>query len=158
MATLGDRLVIAISSRALFDMRESHEVYQREGLSAYSQYQIDHEEEPLAPGDAFPLVQKLLAINDKFDGDTRVEIILLSRNSADTGLRVFNSIAHYGLAIQRAAFSGGESPYRYVKAFGSHLFLSTLSAVAWSDLSRHRQDYRRSQKKSLVPDFDPEQS
>ena len=77
MATLGDRLVIAISSRALFDMRESHEVYQREGLSAYSQYQIDHEEEPLAPGDAFPLVQKLLAINDKFDGDTRVEIILL---------------------------------------------------------------------------------
>jgi len=125
MATLGDRLVIAISSRALFDMRESHEVYQREGLSAYSQYQIDHEEEPLAPGDAFPLVQKLLAINDKFDGDTRVEIILLSRNSADTGLRVFNSIAHYGLAIQRAAFSGGESPYRYVKAFGSHLFLST---------------------------------
>jgi len=125
MATLGDRLVIAISSRALFDMRESHEVYQREGLSAYSQYQIDHEEEPLAPGDAAPLVQKLLAINDKFDGDTRVEIILLSRNSADTGLRVFNSIAHYGLAIQRAAFSGGESPYRYVKAFGSHLFLST---------------------------------
>ncbi|MBT8148917.1 MAG: 5'-nucleotidase, partial [Gammaproteobacteria bacterium] len=125
MATLGDKLVIAISSRALFDMRESHEVYEQQGLSAYSQYQIDREDEPLLPGDAFPLVKKLLAINDKLDGENRVEIILLSRNSADTGLRVFNSIAHYGLSIARAAFSGGESPYRYVKAFGSHLFLST---------------------------------
>ncbi|MGB5324283.1 MAG: 5'-nucleotidase [Pseudomonadales bacterium] len=124
MATLGDKLVIAISSRALFDMRDSHRVYEEEGLAAYSQYQIDREDEPLQPGDAFPLVRKLLAINDKLSGDQRVEVILLSRNSADTGLRVFNSISHYGLPIARAAFSGGESPYRYVRAFGSHLFLS----------------------------------
>lgn len=124
MATLGDKLVIAISSRALFDMRESHRVYEEQGLAAYSQYQIDREEDPLEPGDAFPLVRKLLAINDKRSGDQRVEVILLSRNSADTGLRVFNSIKHYGLPISRAAFSGGESPYRYVRAFGSHLFLS----------------------------------
>lgn len=124
-STLGDKLVIAISSRAMFKMDDSHHVYEQEGLAAYSQYQIDHEDEPLEPGDAFPLVKKLLSINERLKGEPRVEIILLSRNSADTGLRVFNSIEHYGLDIARAAFCGGESPYRYVQAFGCHLFLST---------------------------------
>jgi 5'-nucleotidase len=70
------------------------------------------------------MVQKLLRINEKLEGEPRVEVILLSRNSADTGLRVFNSIEHYNLNISRAAFCGGESPYRYVSAFGCHLFLS----------------------------------
>ena len=121
----GDKLVIAISSRALFDLDESHRVYEQEGLDAYSRYQVAHEDEVLAPGEAFPMVKKLLRINEKLDGDPRVEVILLSRNSADTGLRVFNSIEHYGLNISRAAFCGGESPYRYVSAFGCHLFLST---------------------------------
>ena len=121
----GDKLVIAISSRAMFKMDESHQVYEQDGLAAYSQYQIDHEDEPLQPGDAFPLVKKLLSINERLHGEARVEIILLSRNSADTGLRVFNSIEHYGLSISRAAFCSGESPYRYVQAFGCHLFLST---------------------------------
>ena len=118
------KLVIAISSRALFDLRESHRVFEEEGLEAYQQYQITHEEEPLAPGDAFGLVNKLLNINRMLKAE-RVEVILLSRNSADTGLRVFNSIAHYGLSITRAAFCGGDSPYRYIRAFNSHLFLST---------------------------------
>lgn len=122
---LGNRLVIAISSRALFDLDASHEIFQRDGLEAYHRYQIEHEDEVLAPGDAFPLVHKLLALNERLSEDTRVEVILLSRNSADTGLRVFNSIKHYELAITRAAFCGGESPWRYVSAFGSHLFLST---------------------------------
>ena len=98
------KLVVAISSRALFDLNESHEVYQKQGLKAYAEYQIAHEEEPLAPGDAYPLVQKLLGINQKLEGESRVEVILLSRNSADTGLRIFNSIQHYQLAITRAAF------------------------------------------------------
>lgn len=119
------KLVVAIFSRALFDLNESHEVYQKQGLKAYAEYQIAHEEEPLAPGDAYPLVQKLLGINQKLEGESRVEVILLSRNSADTGLRIFNSIQHYQLAITRAAFCGGESPYRYVASFGSQLFLST---------------------------------
>ena len=79
----------------------------------------------MRPGEAFPLVQKLLRINERLGGEPRVEVLLLSRNSADTGLRIFNSIEHYGLHITRAAFSGGESPYRYVSAFGCHLFLST---------------------------------
>lgn len=121
---LGDKLVLAISSRALFDLRESHRIYESEGVAAYRQYQIDHEEEVLGPGDAFPLVEKLLDINSRL-GQARVEVILVSRNSADTGLRVFNSIQHYGLSISRAAFVGGRSPYPYLAAFGCHLFLST---------------------------------
>lgn len=122
-----ERLVIAISSRALFDLADSHRVYEENGLAAYQQYQIDREEEPLSPGDAFALVKKLLHLNKLLD-QSRVEVILLSRNSADTGLRVFNSIQHYGLNITRAAFCGGDSPYRYIGAFSSHLFLSTDGA------------------------------
>ncbi len=119
------KLVIAISSTALFDMRESHRVYEEEGVAAYADYQRQHEDVILEPGEAFPLASKLLHINEKLGGDPKVEIILLSRNSADTGLRVFNSIAHHNLNITRAAFSGGGSPYRYVSAFACHLFLST---------------------------------
>ena len=124
-SSFGNKLVIAISSRALFNLDESHEIYQNEGLEAYARYQIDREDDILKPGEAFPMVQKLLGINERLGGEPRVEVLLLSRNSADTGLRVFNSIEHYGLSITRAAFSGGESPYRYVSAFGCHLFLST---------------------------------
>ena len=122
-----DPLVIAISSRALFDLADSHAVYEQEGLAAYQQYQIEHEDEPLQPGVAFHLVEKLLNLNQLVEG-APVEVILLSRNSADTGLRVFNSIEHYHLNITRAAFCGGDSPYRYISAFNSHLFLSTDGA------------------------------
>lgn len=122
---LGDKLVVAISSRALFDLDESHQVYEQEGLEAYRQYQIAREDMPLEPGEAFGLVQKLLRINSMLEGDSRVEVVLLSRNSADTGLRVFNSIQHYGLGITRAAFAGGRSPFLYIPAFGTQLFLST---------------------------------
>ena len=122
--TLQNKLVIAISSRALFDLGESHQVFTEHGLAAYSEYQVAREEEPLEPGEAFPLVQKLLRVNERLDGEARVEVVLLSRNSADTGLRVFNSIQHYGLSISRAAFCGGASPWRYINAFGCQLFLS----------------------------------
>ncbi len=121
------KLVIAISSRALFNLDESHRVYEEQGLEAYQQYQIAHEDEPLARGDAFSLVKKLLGLNEIL-ATQRVEVILLSRNSADTGLRIFNSIEHYDLSISRAAFCGGDSPWRYISAFNSHLFLSTDGA------------------------------
>ncbi|MBT5006836.1 MAG: 5'-nucleotidase [Halieaceae bacterium] len=121
---LDDKLVIAISSRALFNLDESHQVYQNDGLNAYSEYQVAREDEPLEPGEAFPLVHKLLRLNELLGGDQQVEVVLLSRNSADTGLRVFNSIEHYNLTISRAAFCGGESPWRYINAFGCQLFLS----------------------------------
>ena len=85
-----------------------------------------HEDELLAPGVAFPLVRKLLALNESAPADApRVEVILLSRNSSDTGLRIFNSIEHHGLAIARAAFSNGAPPYPYIRPFGADLFLST---------------------------------
>lgn len=121
---LGDKLVVAISSRALFDLDESHRIYESEGVEAYRQYQIAHEDEVLPPGDAFALVQKLLGLNEML-GRQLVEVVLVSRNSADTGLRVFNSIQQHGLGISRAAFVGGRSPYPYLAAFGCHLFLST---------------------------------
>lgn len=122
-----DPLVIAISSRALFDLQDSHEVFEKQGLDAYQRYQIEREDKPLKEGVAFHLVQKLLHLNDLLD-QSPVEVILLSRNSADTGLRIFNSIEHYGLNITRAAFCGGDSPYRYISAFNGHLFLSTDGA------------------------------
>lgn len=118
------KLVVAISSRALFDLSESHAVYQEHGIEAYCKYQIDHEEDLLEPGEAFPLVRKLLALNEQFDGRVKVEVVLMSRNSADTGLRIFNSIQHYKLGISRAAFTGGGTPFAYAAALGAHLFLS----------------------------------
>ncbi len=120
----GEKLVVGISSRALFNLDASHEVYEKQGLEAFCRYQIEQEETPLEPGVAFDLVRKLLRLNDLDPVRPVVEVILLSRNSADTGLRVFNSIERHGLSISRAAFTGGASPYRYVSAFGVHLFLS----------------------------------
>ncbi|VAW67542.1 5'-nucleotidase [hydrothermal vent metagenome] len=117
-------LKIAISSRALFDLEESHRVYMEEGVEAYCKYQIEHEDEELKAGVAFPLVKKLLALNDGLTDKPRVEVVLLSKNSADTGLRVFNSIQAHELDITRAAFTSGQSPYRYAVPFSVHLFLS----------------------------------
>ena len=126
-----DPLIVAISSRALFDLEDSHRLFEGEGLEAYADYQRAHEDDLLEPGIAFPLVRKLLALNDGapvgVDGlpAPRVEVILISRNSSDTGLRIFNSIQHHGLAIRRAAFSNGAPPYPYIRPFGADLFLST---------------------------------
>ena len=119
-----NRLVVAISSRALFDMGSSHDLFEKEGLDAYRAFQIEHENELLKPGVAFPLVQKLLDLN-KLSGDVpAVEVILLSRNSGDTGLRIFNAIQHYGLGISRAAFTSGAPTSDYIAPFKADLFLS----------------------------------
>ncbi|MFT3757162.1 MAG: 5'-nucleotidase [Pseudoxanthomonas sp.] len=118
-------LTVAVTSRALFDLEESHALYQSEGVDAYSEHQRRHEDDPLAPGVAFPVVRKLLALNAGAPEDApRVEVILLSRNSADTGLRIFNSIQHHGLGIIRATFTSGEPTWPYIKPFGTNLFLS----------------------------------
>jgi len=132
----GDVLVIGISSRALFDLGQSHEVFESRGLQAYSEYQMGREDQALKPGVAFPLVRKLLALNEDEVGHPGVEVILLSRNSADTGLRIFNTIEHYGLKIERAAFTGGESPYRYMEAYGAQLLLSTNAGDVRKALER----------------------
>ena len=120
-----DPLIVAISSRTLFDMEDSHALFEREGIDAYAQFQRSHEDDLLSPGVAFPLVRKLLALNDGAPPEApRVEVILISRNSADSGLRIFNSIAHHGLAIKRAAFSNGAPPFPYIRPFNADLFLS----------------------------------
>ena len=129
------KLVVAISSRALFDLGESHAVFEQQGLSAYSNYQVERENEFLRQGVAFPLVKKLLALNNDGHDHPGVEVILLSRNSADTGLRIFNTIEHYGLRIERAAFTNGASPYRYMAAYGANLLLSTNAADVRSALA-----------------------
>ena len=92
MTPASEKLVIAISSRALFNLDAEHLVYEQAGLEAYSAYQIEHEDVPLEPGQAFGLATKLLALNAALKEPLGVEVVLLSRNSADTGLRIFNSI------------------------------------------------------------------
>ncbi len=120
---LSDKLVVAISSRALFDLEHENQIFEQEGIEAYTRYQIEHENTVLPKGTAFPLIEALLSLNEKFE-EPIVEVIILSSNSPETGLRVFNSIAEYGLDIVRAAFTGGEAKHPYLDAFNIDLFLS----------------------------------
>lgn len=120
---LSDKLVVAISSRALFDLEHENQIFEQEGIDAYTRYQIEHENTVLPKGTAFPLIEALLSLNEKFE-EPIVEVIILSSNSPETGLRVFNSIAEYGLTIVRAAFTGGEAKHPYLDAFNIDLFLS----------------------------------
>ena len=118
-------LTIAITTRALFHLEDSHALFEREGIAAFAEHQRRHEDDVLEPGIAFPLVRKLLALNAGAPaGAPRVEVILLSRNSSDTGLRVFNSIQQHGLDIRRATFTAGAPVWPYIKPFGAQLFLS----------------------------------
>ncbi|MGD9590969.1 MAG: 5'-nucleotidase [Candidatus Berkiella sp.] len=119
------KLVVAISSRALFNLDESNAIYETQGLDAYHRYQLANEKNILEPGAAFNLVEKFLKLNQGCpENQELVEVLLISRNTADTGLRIFNSLRHYGLSVIRAAFAGGRSPYGYAKAFKADLFLS----------------------------------
>ena len=120
---LQDKLVVAISSRALFNLEHENHIFETEGIEAYHRYQIENENTVLEKGTAFPLIEALLSLNDKFDYPI-VEVIILSSNSPETGLRVFNSIAEYKLDIVRAAFTGGEDKLPYLSAFNIDLFLS----------------------------------
>ncbi|MBP3387578.1 MAG: 5'-nucleotidase [Clostridia bacterium] len=115
---LDDKLVIGVSSRALFDLEAENEIFEKGGLEEYSAYQIAHEKDILSPGTAFPLVRALQNLSDM------TEIIIMSKNSADTSLRIFNSIEHYKLDISRAALVGGASISSYLSAFKTDLFLS----------------------------------
>jgi len=119
-----DKLVVAVASSALFNLTESNAVFVEKGEGAYRQYQRDREAEVLQPGVAFPFIKRLLALNHPEEHDEPVEVVLLSRNDPDTGLRVMNSIEHYRLPISRAAFVRGRDPFRYVNSFNACLFLS----------------------------------
>ena len=122
---LEDKLVIGISSRSLFDLSVENKIYENEGLAAYVAYQRKHANDLVAPGAAFPLVRRLLKINELFPKEApAVEVVIISRNSAETSLRIWNAIDHHELGITRAAFAGGESAARYLDAFSIDLFLS----------------------------------
>ncbi len=121
--TLDGQLVVAISSRALFDFEQENEVFEQRDDRAYMKLQLERLEQPAKPGVAFSLVKKLLAFNDA--DAQRVEVVILSRNDPVSGMRVFRSAQHYGLAIQRGSFTRGQPPWRYLKPLHANLFLST---------------------------------
>lgn len=122
---LAHRLVIGVASSALFDLTESDAVFREQGEERYRAYQEEHLDEVLGPGVAFPFVRRLLSLNDLTPpGDPLVEVIVLSRNDPDTGLRVMRSIETHGLPITRAVFTQGRSPYTFMRALNMSLFLS----------------------------------
>ncbi len=124
--SLEGKLVVGISSRALFDLDEADAVFRAQGLAAYREFQRRHEDDVLAPGTAMPLIRGLLAIDDPAtpEHERLVEVILLSRNDADSALRLFNSIEANGLGITRGALTSGRDPWPYLGALQASLFLS----------------------------------
>ncbi|MBP3660262.1 MAG: 5'-nucleotidase [Oscillospiraceae bacterium] len=120
---LKNPLVIGISSRALFDLEAENRIFETQGLKAYEEYQVLHEKDILPKGPAFPLVRAFLELN-QLQPDRLVEVIIMSRNSPNTSLRIFNSIDHYGLDVTRAALSGGAPVAPYLRPFETDLFLS----------------------------------
>ena len=132
-ATLEGQLVVAISSRALFDFEEENQLFEAGDDRAYMELQQQRLVLPAKPGVAFSLVNKLLGFNQS--GRNRVEVVVLSRNDPVSGMRVFRSAAHYGLAIQRGVFTRGESPWRYLAPLKAQLFLSANDADVRSALA-----------------------
>jgi 5'-nucleotidase len=131
-ASLDGQLVVAISSRALFDFEEENRVFEASDDRAYMQLQLARLDEPARPGVAFSLVRKLLGFNKTA---ARVEVVILSRNDPVSGMRVFRSAQHYGLPVQRGVFTRGQSPWRYLKPLAAHLFLSGNEADVRSALA-----------------------
>lgn len=121
---ISNRLVIGLASSALFDLSESDHVFRTQGEQKYRIYQREHQDQPLRPGVAFPFVRRLLSLNELSPSDPPVEVVLLSHNDPDTGLRVFKSIEHHQLGMSRAVFLQGRNPYEYIPAFNISLFLS----------------------------------
>jgi 5'-nucleotidase len=127
-ATLDGRLVVAISSRALFDFEEENRVFEASDDRAYMQLQESRLEQPARVGVAFSLIRKLLAFNTGDSSTAKVEVVILSRNDPVSGMRVFRSCKHYGLAVERGVFTRGQSPWRYLKPLNANLFLSMNEA------------------------------
>ena len=123
---LTQKLVIAISSRALFDLEEENALFDKEGLESYYKYQIEHLNDPLQRGSGFRFVQNLLAINKNFDNKL-IEVIILSRNNAATGLRIGRSLEYYDLDIERTGWTAGRAVSHYLEAFKVDLFLSAYA-------------------------------
>lgn len=121
---LENKLVIGVSSRALFDLTYENRIFEEEGVEAYCRYQVEHENDILKPGPGYPLIKALLNLNTLPGREDSVEVIIMSRNSPDTSLRVFRAIEYYGLGITRAVLASGASLAPYLTAFRTDLFLS----------------------------------
>lgn len=124
--SLEGKLVVALSSRALFDLEEENRVFEVGNDADYMALQLQRLDVPARLGVAFPLVKKLLAFND--GGEHRVEVVILSRNDPVSGLRVFRSAQAAGLPLERGVFTRGQPPYHYLAPLGAHLFLSAFEA------------------------------
>ena len=120
---LSQTLVVGVSTRALFNLEKENEVFEKKGISGYRKYQLEHEDDLLEPGTAFHLVQGLLQLNQQAEKRI-VEVVVMSRNSPETGVRILNSIKKHQLDISRLALSGGEPLAPYIDAFSVDLFLS----------------------------------
>ncbi len=120
--SLTGKLVVAISSRALFDCEEENRIFESTDDSAYMKLQLDRLGIAAQTGVAFPLVKKLLTFNE--EGEQRVEAVILSRNDPVSGLRIFRSVEHHGLQLERGVFTRGRPPYHYLRSLHANLFLS----------------------------------
>ena len=126
-----DKFVVAIASSALFDLSESDRVYIEKGIKAYREYQEQNIDNTLKKGVAFPFIRRFLSLNTIFSEQRPVEVVLLSRNSPETGMRVFRSIREYGLDISRAGFFSGKSPY-HISAFNASFFCRPIAKM-WTE-------------------------
>ena len=124
MSITADQLVVAVSSRALFDLEKEHQLFEKEGYEAFKDYQVEHCDDPLQPGVAFPFVKRLIGLNAFFPDLEPFRVVALSRNSPVTARRFFNSCRHYNLPIDAGAFTSGQSTLPYISAFKVSLFLS----------------------------------
>lgn len=122
------KLVVAVSSRAVFDMESANDIFEKEGAEAYKKFQAAHLDEPFVPGVAFPFVRRLLRLNELYPEQQPIEVIVLSRNDPASGQRFYRSCRHHSLGITRGAFLSGESPHPYIPAFNASIFLSANQA------------------------------
>lgn len=161
---LSNKLVVAISSRALFELESENKIFEEDGLDAYYKYQLDNETTPLEKGTAYRLVENLLKINKHFSPEEKqVEVIILSKNNAATSLRITNAITSYNLPIERSGWTSGEDLSKYLKAFKVDLFLSAsendvvnaiASGVAAAKILPSSKDVNNAQNEQVRIAFD----
>lgn len=161
---LSNKLVVAISSRALFELESENKIFEEEGLDAYYKYQLENEATPLEKGTAYRLVENLLKINKHFSTEEKqVEVIILSKNNAATSLRITNAITSYNLPIERSGWTSGEDLSKYLKAFKVDLFLSAsendvvnaiASGVAAAKILPSSKDVNNAQNEQVRIAFD----
>jgi len=122
--TIDKKLVVGVSSNALFDLTKEEKIFNENGLKSYREYQNSNNDVPLPTGPAYPFIKRFLNINNAYPERQPVEVVILSKNSPETGIRIMNSIKHYDINISRGAFISGDSPYKFIPSYNISLFLS----------------------------------